>query len=69
MTMPALYRCALILSSLWLLSPASQAADYQLEKVVELSRHGVRPPRPAIAKRSKPPASNPGRSGPLPMVS
>lgn len=69
MTLPGLYRCALILSFLWLLSPASQAADYQLEKVVELSRHGVRPPTPAIVKRLKPPASNPGRSGPPPMAS
>ncbi|MGP6465452.1 histidine-type phosphatase [Pantoea agglomerans] len=50
MTLPGLYRCALILSFLWLLSPASQAADYQLEKVVELSRHGVRPPTPGNRK-------------------
>lgn len=50
MTLPALRRCALLLCSLWLLSPASQAADYQLEKVVELSRHGVRPPTPGNRK-------------------
>lgn len=50
MTLPALYRCALILTSLWLASPAAQAATYQLEKVVELSRHGVRPPTPGNRK-------------------
>lgn len=47
---PTLCRSALILSALWLLSPASQAAEYQLEKVVELSRHGVRPPTPGNRK-------------------
>ncbi|WP_312120794.1 histidine-type phosphatase, partial [Pantoea vagans] len=50
MTLPTLCRCALILGSLWLLSPATRAADYQLEKVVELSRHGVRPPTPGNRK-------------------
>ncbi|MGK3142744.1 histidine-type phosphatase [Pantoea sp. C2G6] len=50
MMRPLLCRCALLLSSLWLFSPLSQAADYQLEKVVELSRHGVRPPTPANRK-------------------
>ncbi|WP_312057252.1 histidine-type phosphatase [Pantoea brenneri] len=47
------YQCALTLSALWLLSLPSQAAPpphYQLEKVVELSRHGVRPPTPANRK-------------------
>jgi len=50
MTKPAGWRGALILSALWLLSPALQAANYQLEKVVELSRHGVRPPTPGNRK-------------------
>lgn len=41
----------LLVSALWLLSNSSQAADhYQLEKVVELSRHGVRPPTPGNRK-------------------
>lgn len=43
----------LTLSSLWLLSLPLQAAPqphYQLEKVVELSRHGVRPPTPGNRK-------------------
>lgn len=45
-----LRRCALILAALCLLSTTSQAAEYQLEKVVELSRHGVRPPTPGNRK-------------------
>lgn len=41
----------LLVSALWLLIGSSQAADhYQLEKVVELSRHGVRPPTPGNRK-------------------
>jgi 4-phytase / acid phosphatase len=41
----------LLASALWLLIGSSQAADhYQLEKVVELSRHGVRPPTPGNRK-------------------
>lgn len=50
MRLPILCRCALILTSLWLAIPATQAAEYQLEKVVELSRHGVRPPTPGNRK-------------------
>ena len=45
--------CALMLSALWLPSLPLQAAPqphYQLEKVVELSRHGVRPPTPGNRK-------------------
>ncbi|QGY31224.1 histidine-type phosphatase [Pantoea cypripedii] len=41
----------LLVCALWLLIGSSQAADhYQLEKVVELSRHGVRPPTPGNRK-------------------
>lgn len=46
-------QCTLALSALWLLSLPMQAAPlphYQLEKVVELSRHGVRPPTPGNRK-------------------
>lgn len=41
----------LIACSMWLnASPAQAEAQYQLEKVVELSRHGIRPPTPGNRK-------------------
>ena len=41
----------LIACSLWLsASPAQAEAQFQLEKVVELSRHGIRPPTPGNRK-------------------
>ena len=39
--------CALLL---WSTQAAAQSPTYQLEQVVELSRHGVRPPTPGNRK-------------------
>ncbi len=46
----------------WRCNPA--AADWQLEKVVELSRHGIRPPTAGNRKPSRPPPDDRGPSGP-----
>ncbi|MGG6100224.1 histidine-type phosphatase [Pantoea allii] len=44
-------RRLIALCALWLLAgPLHAAPEYQLEKVVELSRHGVRPPTPGNRK-------------------
>ncbi|KJG45332.1 hypothetical protein UA70_14120, partial [Raoultella planticola] len=55
-----LFACALPL----LIAPGHAAAQFELEKVVELSRHGIRPPTPATGKPSTPRPSVRGPSGP-----
>ncbi len=52
--------CALPLLAL----QSAAAADWQLEKVVELSRHGIRPPTAGNRKPSRPPPADRGPSGP-----
>ena len=52
--------CALPLLAL----QSAAAADWQLEKVVELSRHGIRPPTAGNREAIEPPPDAHGPSGP-----